>query len=441
MSDSFINPSAFPRVPVVSALVRLQEEYLPYHPDLRTFHYPNEAPAQKELAKSRTLSRNLTSEDIQAIVADRRRMITENATDVIYNLTKLMAERLQLSDLALQVPPKVVCSDYVMTKQEWSAGMEDGYYEVSGTFFTCVNRTPNSRIDGRLRGMIGPVIHLDNSSLVEPSLTPYAEETIHYLQWLHQTPTTVIDRIITWRAYYEADPKLREISVAAMKARKLSLDFPLTVDVPTTSTEGGILLLDNCRPNWRYPASIDLTDGQPQVSLDNEGLASRVLYEAVAELLRLEFGITEATSLAEHFTPWEERGIAGWNTQRTGTQTCGAACAIEQSEDTETIFACYRLFRELPWHQFVEQLSRRNGGLSLDKIADIFQLASQGYGAFPRDLAHFLGYTLGVELHRSGIFNTEAGMQEASLRFFSPLVSATDRLMSMKGLLDSGVSS
>jgi hypothetical protein len=106
----------FPNVPVVSALVRLQESYLPHHPDLRTFHYPETVPALQPVTNSSAISTELTPRQIADSVADRRRSITEHATAVILKLSQHMASELQLSELVQQVPPKVVCSDYVMTK-------------------------------------------------------------------------------------------------------------------------------------------------------------------------------------------------------------------------------------------------------------------------------------------------------------------------------------
>jgi len=336
-----------------------------------------------------------------------------------------MSDELQLSDLSQQVPPRVVCSDFVQSKQEWSAGLEDGYYPAQGTFFSCVSKFP-SRSDSRLKNSIGPVIHLDTHSLRAPNLQPYVEEVIHYLQWLHQTPKEVLDKIISWRAIYEEDPQLREPSVDALRSRGIGFHFQ------TTTTDSGLLMASS--GSWS-PQTININGEKPELEINEELLASRIMYEAVAELMRLRFGVSSMQLLGDFFSEWEGRGITGWNKE------CMSCSSREPSTDLVTDYSnsaseCYRLFMELPISEFMQELKVRNGNNDLNKVSQFSSMVSQGKGSFPDDIVHFLGYGLGQSLYQSGFFDEKAGLQEASLRFFSPLVSAVDRLKSMKELID-----
>jgi hypothetical protein len=304
--------------------------------------------------------------------------------------------------------------------------MEDGYYEVAGSFFVCREVIP-TRIDGRLRDIIGPVIHYDTEHLREPSVNTYFEESLHYLQWLHQTPRQVLDKIIGWRAFNEQDPAIRALSYKVMEERKLELPFE------TATSDRGIVQVIKPGDRWWNMSSIDLRQEQ-DVRGDAEWLARLVLYEAAAELMRMRFGVSDEKSLAEHFGEWEQRGISAWNKEIPDTE--GYVDDDEPYTPGGGVYECFRKFQELPWGEFVGAIQDRNRSRSLKEIWEVHQMAGQGHSNFPADISHFIGYTLGLKLFQSGEFNGEAGMQEASLRLFSPLVSAIDRLNSLKAILD-----
>jgi hypothetical protein len=156
--------------------------------------------------------------------------------------------------------------------------------------------------------------------------------------------------------------------------------------------------------------------------------------EAIAELMRLRLGVSSETNLFDWCSQWDEKGLSGWNADCV---RCGSSLksSVTPKNDDESAAACYSLFMNHSMQEFFEQLRGRWVNRDMAQMNQLSQLANMGSTRFPYELGHFLGYALGLELYQSEIFEGQVGLQEASHRFFSPLVCATDRLQSMKDLV------
>jgi len=405
-------------------ICRVQEQILPFHPTMDVGH---RLPGVAELRTPDKLGAHLSLDALKEMVRFNREVIRENVQQTVSRLCSILSVELQLPDLATQLPPKVICSDLVDWKDEWSAGQEDGYYEISGSFFACITEYV-FRTDGRIRNHIGPIIHIDQNSLRDPSdpgLRTCVEEVVHYLQWLHEAPPELLDKIQSWRLLYEKDELLRNAAAKWVKERDLQVGGPFE------KTESGILLPEM---PWLRQRPESLGGQVSRLGCDAEGLAYRIMSEAIAELMRLRLGVSSEITLFDWCLKWDEEGLSGWNADCVRRSSSLKSDSSSRSE-LDSAAACYSLFMEHSTEEFFDQLRGRWLTPDMKDMNALSQLANMGSTRFPYELGHFLGYALGQELHKSEIFEAQAGLQEASYRFFSPLICATDRLQSMKDLV------
>jgi hypothetical protein len=281
-----------------------------------------------------------------------------------------------------------------------------------------------ARFDYRISRIFGPIIHYSTNTGGAEELSTVIEESLHYLQWVNQLSPDSLD---------------------AMAEMAKDLELPNNGCRPE-----GKFFLSSFSPDKdpfsgrfqkQYKQKLEQVRNELLNSPYEEKIAGSVLYEAAAELLRIEFGVSEPPSSYINYEEWAERGIPGWTERRKNTPNDDLA--PQPLSDVDDIRACYESMKELSWEDFLREVSRRSNVKNLQDLEGLTRMINlvdnplhpSSGGLFPQTFAHFLGYTLGQELHKSGIFSDPAGLQEASLTFFSYLHQPSVRLLYLKELL------
>lgn len=407
-----------PQLAEIRRLVADNELYLPGHPDLGLGHFKylgGEINRQPVIVDKIPLSE---AEIVRRVQTNRDR-IEEVAREVTFKVISLLADRLQLDSRYQNLMPTVICSDKVDDKNLWSVGQDDGFYELNGSYFIANLAIP-ARMDYRVKRIFGPIIHYSTHEGHVENIATVVEESLHYLQWVNELSPETLDKLVKM-------------------ARELKL--PNNGCRP----DGSIYLsmfspkIDPFSQKFQKAYGDDLASIQRERASRSfdERMAGLVLFETAAELLRIEFGVSEEKPLYQSFEKWAENGIPGWTDYSTEHES------PEANNQVEDIQQCYQAMTALSWKDFMDTCLARCGAQDWSQVVAMSNMMNLGNDpmslerapVFPQDFAHFLGYTLGQELHRSGRFSDAAGLQEASLTFFSYLQQPSVRLRYLIDLL------